>query len=1057
MFERNSDASSSSTGPPRVPTDLEQIRLVADHLPQLVWSCLPDGHCDYLSRGWVEYTGVPEAEHHGQGWLSAVHPEDRQRTREIWNAFVQGDADYDVDYRLGRYDGVYCWFKTRGVLVRDAEGVPVRVLGTTTDIDDQKNVEVKYRQSRERLEAALAASGAGTFHWNLGTNQFDCDEQLDRLMGLAPARTARTLQSFLEGIHPDDRPLVRRRLERCQADGHLLAMEFRVVWPDGSIHWLADRGKTIAEPSRALKYVTGACIDVTERKAAEARIREMDERAAFVRKASGVGFWYCDLPFDVLEWDHTVKEHFHLAPDAHVTIQSFYDCIHPEDRAATRAAIDASIVQRRGYDVHYRTVHPSTGAEKWIRAIGRTFYAADGTPSRFDGVTLDVTQQRRSEKRQEFLAKLASDAQPLFDPGEISAMTARRLADYLGADRCAYAEVEDESTYVITGDYAREVPSIVGRWPISAFGVKHLQMMQAGEPYVVHDAKTDSRIAQEDLVAYQATTIESVICVPLLKEGRLTAAMAVHQSVPRRWSAEEVELVRVVVGQCWETLERARAHRLLRASEERFRAFMDNSPAAAWITDAQGQVHYVSAAYARLFDTQGRDIVGATPADLYPEEFALEYVRNTQMVAQSGKALETVERAPRPDGSVGDFLVYKFPLPGARLVGGVAIDITERLRAESQLLDADRRKDEFLATLAHELRNPLAPIRNGLSVLRLVPPRSDEFNIAHSMMDRQIGHMVRLVDDLLDVSRITRNKLELRKQRVALSKIVQSAVETCRPLIEQFQHELLVAMPSAPVILNADLTRLAQVFSNLLNNSAKYTASGGCIFLTAEVADDQVVVRVRDNGMGIPATAIPNLFQMFSQVDTNMERAQGGLGIGLTLVRRLVEMHGGTVDVYSAGPGMGSEFCVRLPVLEEHHSDATRSDEDRIPRPQAKCRILIVDDNQDAARSLEIMLRAMGNETCTAYDGLAAVEMAEAYRPELIILDIGLPKINGYDACRRIREQSWSSGMTIVALSGWGQEEDRRKSKEAGFDRHLVKPLELAALEDLLARPTLDI
>jgi CheY-like chemotaxis protein/anti-sigma regulatory factor (Ser/Thr protein kinase) len=269
------------------------------------------------------------------------------------------------------------------------------------------------------------------------------------------------------------------------------------------------------------------------------------------------------------------------------------------------------------------------------------------------------------------------------------------------------------------------------------------------------------------------------------------------------------------------------------------------------------------------------------------------------------------------------------------------------------------------------------------------------------------------------------------------------------------RHTLSLTLPPGPVHIDADPVRLAQVFSNLLNNSAKYTEPGGHIWLTAEISGHEVAVRVRDTGLGIPAESLPRIFEMFSQVDRNMERAQGGLGIGLTLVRRLIEMHGGTVEARSDGPGRGSEFTVRLPLMEEgvvgHQSPATING----PAATSKRRILIVDDNQDSAMSLGMMLDLMGNDTCTAHDGLAAVEAAAEFRPDLILLDIGLPKLNGYDACCRIREQPWSKGMVIVALTGWGQEEDRRRSAAAGFDHHMVKPVEVGALEKLLATPNM--
>jgi PAS domain S-box-containing protein len=375
-------------------------------------------------------------------------------------------------------------------------------------------------------------------------------------------------------------------------------------------------------------------------------------------------------------------------------------------------------------------------------------------------------------------------------------------------------------------------------------------------------------------------------------------------------------------------------------------------------------------------------------------------------------------------------------------------DMTDRKRAEEGLQQADKRKDEFLATLAHELRNPLAPIRNGLQLLKLTTDPAT-WAQARAMMERQLGQMVRLVDDLLDISRITRNKLELRKAPVELWAVVQSAVETARPQIEANGHILTVTLPRHPIHLDADLTRLAQVFWNLLNNSAKYTEPGGRISLVAEMRDGEAVVTVQDNGIGLATESLPNLFEIFSQVDRSLERAQGGLGIGLALVKGLTEAHGGSVEARSGGVGQGCTFVVRLPVTERkptaggQQADATQ--------PVARGRILIVDDNRDAAASLAMLLTVMGNDTRTAHDGLEAVASAEAFRPDLIVLDIGLPKLNGYDACRRIREKAWAKDTLIVAATGWGQEEDRRRSKDAKFDHHLVKPVDAAEINRLLA------
>ena len=323
---------------------------------------------------------------------------------------------------------------------------------------------------------------------------------------------------------------------------------------------------------------------------------------------------------------------------------------------------------------------------------------------------------------------------------------------------------------------------------------------------------------------------------------------------------------------------------------------------------------------------------------------------------------------------------------------------------------------------------------------------------AADMMERHVGQMVRLVDDLLDVSRISRGKIELRVGRVELASAVHHAVEAARSLYENMEHELTVALPEQPVYLNADPTRLAQVMGNLLNNACKFTDQGGRISLTVKREGEQAVIRVRDSGVGIAADKLPSIFDMFVQVDTSLERSVGGLGIGLTLVKNLVEMHGGTVEAYSDGVGQGSEFVVRLPVIETIKPAQPPPSEQTVTAPTTTgYRILVVDDNRMSADSMATLLQMTGHEAHTAYDGLEAVAATTAFRPDVILLDIGLPKLNGYEAARKIREQPWGKNIVMVALTGWGQDEDRQKSKEAGFNGHLVKPVELTALMKLLA------
>ena len=391
---------------------------------------------------------------------------------------------------------------------------------------------------------------------------------------------------------------------------------------------------------------------------------------------------------------------------------------------------------------------------------------------------------------------------------------------------------------------------------------------------------------------------------------------------------------------------------------------------------------------------------------------------------------------------------------------GTVADITDRKLGEherehlvARLGEQDQRKDEFLATLAHELRNPLAPIRNGLQIMRRAPGDAEATERILAMMERQLGQMVHLIDDLMDLSRISRGKINLRKERIELAKAIQQAIEASRPFIAQGEHELLIKFPPDPIHVDADLTRLAQVFSNLLNNAAKFTDRGGCIRLTMQQLGADAVVWIQDNGIGIPAPMLPHVFEMFTQVDGDLGRSQGGLGIGLSIVKRLVEMHGGSIEARSEGPGSGSEFVVRLPVALPGAGDQPADKPDTV-HATARHRILVVDDNVDAAETLALMLTMIGHETLTAHDGLEALDVAAAFRPGVIVLDIGMPKLNGYEAARLIRQQAWGTDMVLIALTGWGQEEDKRRALEAGFDSHLVKPVLPEALEKLLAEAT---
>jgi CheY-like chemotaxis protein len=380
------------------------------------------------------------------------------------------------------------------------------------------------------------------------------------------------------------------------------------------------------------------------------------------------------------------------------------------------------------------------------------------------------------------------------------------------------------------------------------------------------------------------------------------------------------------------------------------------------------------------------------------------------------------------------------------------LDVTRLKESEVALRVQDRRKDEFLALLAHELRNPLAPLVTGLEVMAMAADDPATLERTRRTMERQAHQLVTLVDDLLDVSRITRGKLELRQTRMALSDAVQSAVEATRPAMVDGDHTLSAHLPDRPVFLDADPTRVAQVLSNLLSNAAKYTRRGGRITLEAARNEEEVAITIRDNGIGIPAELMDDIFEMFTQLDRPMERGKMGLGVGLSLTKTLVEMHGGRIKASSAGIDQGSTFTVSLPVLpEDIVSTDPKGAKDAPTSSHGATKVLVVDDNEAAMEILEMVVNLLGNEVRTASDGVMAIEVAKEFRPDLVLMDLGMPGMSGFEAAKHIRAQSWGKAMKLVALSGWGQPEHKIRTREAGFDLHMVKPPKLEDLKRLLA------
>jgi PAS domain S-box-containing protein len=924
---------------------------------------------------------------------------------------------------------------------------------------------------------------------------------LDDVFRIVNERTRRPVENPVEKVLRDGRVVG-------------LANHTVLIARDGGERPIDDSAAPIRDGTGKIIGVVLVFRDVADQRRAERELRASEGRKRAILETALDCVIAMDHEGKVVEFNPAAERTFGFARSEVVGRELAEFIIPPRLRERYRQGMARYLATGDGPVLGHRHELPalrSDGSEMPVE-VSITSSSAEGTPL-FTAYLRDIGERKRNEAvlaGQKRVLELLVGGAPL--PDVLDALC--EVIEGQAQDRliATVLLVDDDGKRLrsVAGrrapaEYARAVDGVgigpcAGSCGTAAF---------RGEPVVVTDIAADPLwAAYKDLALGHG--LRACWSTPVRSSGgAVLGTFAVYYPTPRGPTDAERRLVDILTSTAGVAIERRRAEAALRRSEQTARFLADASAALAVLVDFDSTLQKVASLAVPAFadwatvdlaeadgtlrrvavahqDPAGVELAQELHRRLSPDPAAPQGVWNIlrtgraefipevtdEMLVRSTRDedLLRIVRELGPKSYIGVPLkvrgkplgVVTFVTAGsgrryteadlatAQDLADRAAIAVENAQLYRELRDADRRKDEFLATLAHELRNPLAPIRNGLQVLRLSGKETGVVADARSMMERQLGQMVRLVDDLLDVSRISRNKLDLKKQRVALAAVVHSAVETSRPLVEQSRHTLAVALPPGPVYLDADLVRLAQVFSNLLNNAAKYTEPGGRIWLSAEVAGREVAVRVRDTGLGIPADALPRIFEMFSQVDRNMERAQGGLGIGLTLVRRLVEMHGGTVEARSDGPGKGSEFTVRLPLAADG-AGGPRVAAGEGPAAAPRRRILIVDDNHDSAMSLGMMLDLMGNETRTAHDGLAAVEAAGEFRPDVILLDIGLPKLNGYDACRRIREQPWGRGIVIVALTGWGQEEDRRRSADAGFDHHMVKPVEVDALTKLLA------
>ncbi len=753
-----------------------------------------------------------------------------------------------------------------------------------------------------------------------------------------------------------------------------------------------------------------------------------------------------------------------------------------------------------------RTRQSVKGEVPFHGPLGRRIYeyifspvlGEDGIVVAVSGTTRDVSDRKREEERAMFLSSLTRRLAILSTERDLMTAAAEELGSFLNAHRCYFVEcLVQENRINIGPNWRRDsrTANLEGVLNLFDFGGEEWWEKYSSGNFVVRDVREDP-LTREKAGNYQDVDILSYAVQPYKTDGVKTVVLGVTEETPRMWTAEELALIESVMARTWPLIERARAEKALRESGERLRMLWESASILLTTDDPETMLQ-------RLFD----GISGHLGADTYfnfimDEEGSVMQLRSHHGLSQNEVA--DCERVMVGEGACGLVALSQKPvvIPGVvlgehrrsldrfglkayagyplmkdgRVFGTLAfasrsrdafspeeLEFLEiishyvtaaRIRLEllASLRQADRRKDEFLATLAHELRNPLAPIRTGVEVLKQVMDRPDKAAPIIGVIERQTAQMVRLIDDLIDVSRITRGKLELRTSDIDLGEVLTAATEAANPLLTARGHELSVSLPDPPVRVHGDSSRLSQVFSNLLSNAARYTPDGGKVRLGVETAADEVTISVADNGDGIEPDMQKVIFEMFTQVKrAGYCPTDGGLGIGLTLVRLITGMHGGSVEVRSEGNGKGSDFRITLPRIAspaeaEIHFPSTHK------TPSAnRGRILVVDDGVSTADILSMFFNLEGFETRTAYNGASGLEIARDHRPDVAFIDIGMPDMDGNETARRLRKIPGCESTILIALTGWGQEDDRRKTQEAGFNHHLVKPAAPAMLREMLA------
>lgn len=709
-------------------------------------------------------------------------------------------------------------------------------------------------------------------------------------------------------------------------------------------------------------------------------------------------------------------------------------------------------------DVLFRVLRKGTLENAWFTYSLQPLRDEQGNVAGVFNPGMETTHQVEAERRADFLLQLGDCLRPLTLPDEITAAANKMLGSYVNAARVFYAEVNDAGgSFIIRHDWTRAgLSSVAGEVrTFDAFGMEAMSVLQSGRFLAIDDVALDPRTAG-NLLAYESIGIRAFLAVPFMRSGKLSVVLNLHQTEPYRWTELDIKLATDVAERTWAAAESARAYEELKLERDRSQAVFDTMTEGFGMLDRNWTVLYMNAEGLRIGNRPGQQVVGQNHWEIWPETVGSELERMYRQVMHTRQP-ETVEyQHTYSGGHVAWLEVTAYP----GVDDGLSIffrDINSRREAEETLRDADRRKDEFLAMLAHELRNPLAPIGAAAQLLQIGKVNEATVRRTSEVIGRQVGHMTGLIDDLLDVSRVTRGLIELDKEVLDIHHVVNEAVEQVNPLIRSRGHELVIRHAPQAGIVCGDKKRLVQVVANVLNNAAKYTAEGGHLALRTLVLESDVLIEITDDGIGMAPNMIRHVFDLFAQAERTSDRSSGGLGLGLALVRSLVDLHGGTVSCKSAGLGKGSTFSVYLP-LHGQQPDSPSEDrtESKSQAPvSAPLRIMVIDDNVDAAEMLKLLLEGMGHEVLVEHGSHRALERAKVEQPHVYLVDIGLPEIDGNEVARRLRAQPETGDAILVAATGYGQLNDRLDAFAAGFDHHLVKPIDTSKLISILSSASL--